>query len=104
MRTLSSASSGRCNKISMGSVSAAIITIAEMPRLSVLVAACKAQLVKLGLSLANSAPQMLLTTKCLHSMIAQTRTLVRALLQLLVVDSLLDNVQYGVGQLHGHHC
>ena len=35
---LSSASSGRCSRISIGSVSAAITTNSEMPRLSVLVA------------------------------------------------------------------
>ena len=37
--TLSSARSGRCSRISMGSVSAAITTNSEIPRLSVLVAA-----------------------------------------------------------------
>ena len=37
--TLSSASSGRCSRISMGAVSAAMTTNSEMPRFSVLVAA-----------------------------------------------------------------
>ena len=37
-RALSSASKGRCSKISMGSVSPAITTMDAMPRLSVFVA------------------------------------------------------------------
>ena len=39
LRTLSSASSGRCSRISNGSVSAAITTNSEIPRFRVLVAA-----------------------------------------------------------------
>lgn len=40
-RTLSSASKGRCSRISMGSVSPAITTMDEMPRFRVLVAAAQ---------------------------------------------------------------
>lgn len=97
--TLSSASRGRCSRISMGSVSAAITTNSEMPLLSVLVAAGKAW-------------QDVSPRPGLHSMVRHAvlhgLTLIGALAQLLVVGSLLHNVDDGVRELQtaqawGHH-
>ena len=87
--TLSSARRGRCSKISMGSVSAAITTNSEMPRFSVLVAA------QTELDSADGG---------LDKPRAETAalTLVCPFTQLLVVCRLLNNVQNGVGKLHEH--
>ncbi len=87
--TLSSASSGRCSRISIGSVSAAMTTNSDIPRFSVFVAAPQEPHFSVLLQHEHLAAQ-----QCLHKL-----TLVSALAQLLVVCSLLHNVQDGVCEL-----
>lgn len=74
-RTLSSHSSGRCSRISSGSVSAVSTMNSEMPRFSVLVAADNTSESSVRWSWRG------------------VRTFVRALLELLIVGRLLDEVQ-----------
>lgn len=87
-RALSSASRGKCRRISIGSVSAAMTMNSEMPRLRVLVAAGRND------KLIRAASAMVQQDELWRLL-----TLVGALLELLVVCSLLHNVQNGVGQL-----
>ena len=85
--TLSSHSSGKCSRISRGSASAAITMSSAMPRFSVLVAAGATREAGSRLHPARSGGG------------AGASTFVRALLQLLVVGSLLCDIKDGHRQL-----
>lgn len=79
----------------MGSVSAAITTIEDIPLFKVLVAAESESMSEQAQRRRNGARQVFRNEPC--------RTFIRAFLELLIVDSLLNNVQDSVGELQVPH-
>lgn len=95
-RTLSSASKGRWSKISSGSVSAAITTNSDIPLFKVLVAAQNNTTYQLLLRHRQSKPTRLIDIQPKKK---KSGTFVGALLQLLVISGLLDEIEDSDGQL-----
>lgn len=90
-RTLSSASKGRWSRISSGSVSAAITMNSEIPLLRVLVA----EIFKACINTTKQKKQI----GIINIELLQTGTFISALFELLVVGSLLNEIQNGYGEL-----